>query len=87
MQVLAAVPITQHVAGFYGHHPGFCNMLINTAFSLAAALFVFIILPAGDFIIGEEPPEVVSGGYIPNMHTFSADLMRLESQAVVTTQP
>ncbi|CAL5229287.1 g12584 [Coccomyxa viridis] len=56
-EVLAAVPITHHVAGFYGHHPGFCNMLINTAFSLAAALFVFIILPAGDFIIGEEPPE------------------------------
>ena len=52
-----------HVAGLYGHHSGICNMLINTAFSLAAALFVFVIVPAGDFIIGEEPPEAVSLGY------------------------
>lgn len=52
--------MSHYVAGFYGHHPGFCNMVINTAFSLAAALFVFIILPAGDFILGEEPPEAVS---------------------------
>ena len=59
LQVLAALPIARHVAGFYSHHPGFCDMLTNTAFSLAAALFVFIILPAGDFIIGVEPPEVV----------------------------
>ncbi|CAK0787090.1 hypothetical protein CVIRNUC_010306 [Coccomyxa viridis] len=56
-QVLAMIPISQYAAGFYGHHPGFCNMLINTAFSLAAALFVFVILPAGDLILGEEPPE------------------------------
>ena len=54
------IPISQYAAGFYGHHPGFCNMLINTAFSLAAALFVFVILPAGDLILGEEPPEAVS---------------------------
>ena len=60
MQVLAMIPISQYVAGFYGHHPGFCNMLINTTFSLAAALFVFVILPAGDLILGEEPPEAVS---------------------------
>ena len=60
MQVLAAMPISPYVAGFYAHHPGFCSMLVNTAFSLAAALFVFIILPAGDFVLGEEPPEVVS---------------------------
>ena len=51
-----------HVAGLYGHQSGICNMLINTAFSLAAALFVFVILPAGDFIIGEEPPEAVGLG-------------------------
>ena len=60
MQVLAAMPISHYVAGFYAHHPGFCSMLVNTAFSLAAALFVFIILPAGDFVLGEEPPEAVS---------------------------
>ena len=59
LQVLAMVPISQYVASFYGHHSGFCNMLINTAFSLAAALFVFVILPAGDLILGEEPPEAV----------------------------
>ena len=70
VQVLAAVPITHHVAAFYTHHPGFCSMLINTAFSLAAALFVFIILPAGDFIIGEEPPEAVSGPHIPSHARF-----------------
>jgi hypothetical protein len=60
VQVLAAIPITHYVAGFYAHHPGFCSMLINTAFSVAAALFVFIILPAGDFVLGEEPPEAVN---------------------------
>ena len=61
LQVLAMYPSAQYVAGFYGHHhSGFCNMLINTAFSLAAALFVFVILPAGDLILGEEPPEAVS---------------------------
>lgn len=60
MQVLATLPISSYVAGFYAHHPGFCSMLLNTAFSLAAALFVFIILPAGDFVLGEEPPEAVS---------------------------
>ena len=66
LQVFAAIPIVHHVTGFYTNHSGFCNMLINTACSLAAALFVFIILPAGDFIIGEEPPEAVSDRCLSN---------------------
>lgn len=34
-------------------------MLLDAVFSLAAALFAFVILPAGDLIIGQEPPEAV----------------------------
>ena len=59
MQVLAWIPVSQFVASLYVAHPGFCNVLLDTAFSLAAALFAFVILPAGDFIIGQEPPEAV----------------------------
>lgn len=60
MQVLALIPVSQFLGSLYGAHPGLCNVLIDTVFSLAAALFAFVILPAGDFIIGQEPPEAVS---------------------------
>lgn len=60
MQVLAWIPVSQFLGCLYAAHPIFCNMLIDTAFSLAAALFAFVILPAGDLIIGQEPPEAVS---------------------------
>ena len=53
--------MTQLVAGFYGAHPGFCNVILDTLFSLLTAIFTFIVLPAGDFIIGQEPPEAVRG--------------------------
>jgi hypothetical protein len=58
-RVLAWLPVTQLIAGFYGANPGFCHMILDTAFSLAAAIFSFILLPAGDFLIGQEPPEAV----------------------------
>lgn len=58
-QVQAWLPVTQLLTGFYGSNPGFCNMILDTAFSLIAAIFAFIILPAGDFLIGQEPPEAV----------------------------
>ncbi len=60
VQVLAWIPVSQFLGSLYAAHSIFCNMLIDTAFSLAAALFAFVILPAGDLIIGQEPPEVVS---------------------------
>ena len=58
-QVLAWLPATQLIASFYAANPGFCHMILDTAFSLAAAIFSFILLPAGDFLIGQEPPEAV----------------------------
>ena len=62
-QVLAQgqawLPVTQLLTSFYGSNPGFCNMILDTAFSLIAAIFAFIIIPAGDFLIGQEPPEAV----------------------------
>ena len=58
-QVLTWLPVMQLVTSFYASNPGFCNMILDTAFSLIAAIFAFIILPAGDFIVGQEPPEAV----------------------------
>lgn len=65
MQALAWIPVSHFLGSLYAAQPGFCNMLIDTVFSLAAALFAFVILPAGDFIIGQEPPEAVNNLSIP----------------------
>ena len=68
-QVLELVPATQLVVGLYAAHPAFCNVILDTIFSLLTAIFTFIVLPAGDFIIGQEPPEAVRGppiGRTPN---------------------
>jgi hypothetical protein len=60
VQVLSLIPVSHFLASLYAAQPALCNMLLDAVFSLAAALFAFVILPAGDFIIGQEPPEAVS---------------------------
>ncbi|BDA50515.1 Alkane 1-monooxygenase 2 [Coccomyxa sp. Obi] len=73
-QVLAWIPVSQFLGGLYAAHPSICNMLIDTVFSLAAALFAFVILPAGDLIIGEEPPEADTDGTMENEGAYRAVL-------------
>ena len=82
--MLLWAPVTQLVSSFYGLHPAFCNMILDTAFSLLAAIFAFIILPAGDFIVGQEPPEAVRPSRLRNCSPMGAQLVgSLEPEAAL----
>ena len=47
----------------YGDHPYECNVVMDTSLSLIGALYTFVVLPAGDFLLGQDtcgPAEVCS---------------------------
>lgn len=55
------VPMMRILQQVYSDHPYECNALVDTALSLIGALFTFVVLPAGDLLLGQDthgPAEV-----------------------------
>ena len=59
--MLEWAPMLRILQQVYADHPQACNILLDTALSLIGAAFTFIVLPAGDLLLGEDtygPEEV-----------------------------
>ena len=54
VQIMEWVPMLRILQQVYGDYPYECNVIMDTALSLIGALFVFVVLPAGDLLLGQD---------------------------------
>ncbi|KAK9804012.1 hypothetical protein WJX73_001214 [Symbiochloris irregularis] len=75
-QMLEWAPFLTILQQVYSSYPQECNVVMDTALSLIGAAFTFIVLPAGDLLLGQDTlgPEVESE-LAPNVQTLYRKLL------------